>query len=702
MRSKRLFGVGSNFRIYKNKQKLYFVPEKGKNVFIIAGNNGYGKTTFLTALVWCLYGKYMKDVDEVYKSQINEIGGYTNFLKSCLNRLALKESDREFYVSITFADIDVPSLPCNEIKVIRKGFYNRGIDEIKIFIDGYENELTKEVGNELFIQDFIMPKEIAKFFFFDSEKIVALAESKSLASKRQLSKAYSEVLGIQKYVNLKKNLEDLIFRFKRDSAKPADKKKLELLTREVTELEKYNVQLIINLEQKEEEKIQLKKQSENLQEKLIREGSALSIDEINNLKIDKKRIEKQLEELKQTFKSILDLAPFAIVGKLLSHLQLQLQKESQQSLSNQQQQILNKKGLQLLKAFNKIKPTNSLKVNKDAIGFYQKEMEKLVSKFLVEDIKIKTSSKDSIVTLHDFSEEEYKKFNTLFLQLKTSYANQVKDISTNLSKTRLQFGRISKKLSNAESKETDGIIAKYREEKVRNDKNIILLEKDITEINQQLGAIQIQINSKRKVVEGLQKKVTVQERFIEKDKLAKRLIKELDNFIVNIKKEKKQALETKILHGLKTLMHKKDFIAKVVVEVGEDIIDILLFDTREEEIDKDTLSKWEQQLYATSILRALVEESNIEFPVFIDSPLQKFDSRHAKNIIADFYPAISKQVILFPLLKKEMTEDEYGYLEDKVKSAFIIKNEQQDFSYFMPINPLNLFEAVKKIEANVL
>ena len=689
----------SNFRIYKKTHKLFFTPEKQKNVFIIAGNNGYGKTTFLTALVWCLYGKYMKDVDEVYKSQINEIGGYAHFLQSCLNRLAYKEANREFHVSITFADIAVPSLPCNEVKITRKGFYNSGIDEIKIFIDGHENELTKEVGNDLFIQDFILPKEVAKFFFFDSEKIVALAESKSITAKRQLSKAYSEVLGIQKYVNLKKNLKDLTYRFKKDSANPADKKKFTSLSKDIDLLQESNVQLKINLEQLEEEKIQLKKLAENLQEKLIREGSDLSLDEINNLKIEKYKLEGKIEELKLKFNSILDLAPFAITGNLVSQLNKQLEKENAQSLSNQQQQILNKKGNQILNAFKKIKPTGTLKIAKKATDFYQLEIEKLVGKFLIKELK--NNNKKTVQVLHDFSEKEYKEFTTLFLQLKTSYADYVKDISTTLSKTRLSFSRISKKLSNAESKETDGIIEKYRKEKIETENEIVSIEKQITELHQQLGAIQLQLTSKRKVADELEKKVKIEERFVEKNKLTKRLINELETFIVKIKKEKKAALEKKILLGLKTLMHKKNFIKKVIVDVGEDIIDILLFDFREEEIDKDTLSKGEQQLYATSILRALVEESNIEFPIFIDSPLQKFDARHAKNIIADFYPAISKQVVLFPLLGKEMTEDEYNLLEDKVKSAFIIINDNQDLSYFTSVNPTNLFEAAKKLQVNV-
>ena len=81
-----------------------------------------------------------------------------------------------------------------------------------------ENELTKEVGYEVFINDFILPREIAKFFFFDAEKIVSLAEAKSKSELKNLSKAYSEVLGIKKYEDLKKNLEILLSKLKRSGA----------------------------------------------------------------------------------------------------------------------------------------------------------------------------------------------------------------------------------------------------------------------------------------------------------------------------------------------------------------------------------------------------------------------------------------------------------------------------------------------------
>jgi len=691
-----------NFRIYKNQHRLFFSPEKNKNVFIVAGNNGYGKTTFLTGLVWCLYGKYMKDVDDTYKNQINEVGGYTKFIQSCMNNSATKQSEREFSFSITFADIDIPALPCNEIKIKRIGYSKKGLEEVKIYIDGHENELTKEVGNDLFIQDFLLPKEIAKFFFFDSEKIVSLAESKSISSKRQLSKAYSEVLGIQKYVDLKKNLEDVTIRFRKDSAKPAEKKKIEELKTQLDTLEKREYDLSYHIERLEEEKLLLKKQSEELQERLIREGSSLSLDDITNLKIEKHQLNKKLELLKVEFKDLLELAPFAISGKLVNAVKIQLDSEYSSELSGKHQELLNKKSKQILLAFNKLKPKPDIKLDKITRKFYQEELTKLLEKYLHHRQSSKIEEQSNTELQLDFSEEEYNQFNSIFLQLKTSYADRVKLVSKSLKDTRLRVSKISRKLSNAENKESDGVITKYRNEKKEKDKEISIIEDKLNEMHQQIGATKNDFAAKRKIYEEAAKKVRMQERFVEKDNLARRLVIELEEFIAKIKIEKKSALEKKILQGLKTLMHKKDFVKEVQVEIDGDLIDIHLIDSKGSKINKDTLSKGEQQLYATSILSALVEESNIEFPVFIDSPLQKFDARHAKNIIANFYPAISKQVVLLPLLEKEMTKEEFTLLEEKVKGAFIIQNEYEDSSYFISVKPHRLFDFAKKLQKNVL
>ena len=149
------------------------------------------------------------------------------------------------------------------------------------------------------------------------------------------------------------------------------------------------------------------------------------------------------------------------------------------------------------------------------------------------------------------------------------------------------------------------------------------------------------------------------------------------------------------------LMHKKGFIKRVEVEIISDVIDIKLFNDRNEEIRKGSLSKGEQQMYATALLRGLVEESDIDFPVFIDSPMKKFDEQHAENIVKYFYPSVSDQVVIFPLINKEMTSREYDMLRPHVARTYLIDNVHQDKSRFMELRPEEFLEAYnQKYNAN--
>ena len=144
-------------------------------------------------------------------------------------------------------------------------------------------------------------------------------------------------------------------------------------------------------------------------------------------------------------------------------------------------------------------------------------------------------------------------------------------------------------------------------------------------------------------------------------------------------------------------MHKKGFIEKVEVQIiGEDI-DINLLDKRGDYINKGNLSKGEQQMYATALLQGLVEESYIKFPVFIDSPMQKFDIDHAHNIVKYFYPEVSEQVVLFPLIKKEMSFEEYNLLLPHVSNAYLLDNVDNDCTKFKHVETNDLFTEFEKM-----
>ncbi|MEI7491121.1 MAG: AAA family ATPase, partial [Bacteroidota bacterium] len=125
-----------NFRIYKGSNKIDLSTNENHNIFIISGRNGFGKTTFLMSLVWCLYGRNMQEVDDLYKKEIADQGGYNKYIANSLNRLAKLEEDYNFRVSITFTDINIPEIPCQKIVITRSYNAKTSISEdVEVLMD---------------------------------------------------------------------------------------------------------------------------------------------------------------------------------------------------------------------------------------------------------------------------------------------------------------------------------------------------------------------------------------------------------------------------------------------------------------------------------------------------------------------------------------------------------------------------------------
>lgn len=685
-----------DFRIYKGCQKLEFIKNENKNVFIISGNNGFGKTTLLNSLIWCLYGKLMVDVDDKFRKEIYEAGGYKKFALNNLNKSAKSFGKVNYEVSVTLTDIFIPSFPCKEVKITRSFDANKLEDQVQILVDGMENELTREVGQEIFISDFILPKEIAKFFFFDAEKIVSLAEMRSTEDKRNLSKAYSEVLGIKKYEDLKCNLEDLRVRLRRNSASSTDKNKFEELQKDICQLKNLSLEFESQISILQEEKASKRHASEQYQEKLIREGHSMTVDELNDLKKLKVNLAEEADTLKFKLKELLDLAPFAIVGNGLSNVRNQMLDEIEHTQKSISPEILRKKIKNIQKDTLSTVKTLNLQLN-------ARTSKKLLSALEESVLKHFDSLGDdkNFKVLLDFSDAEKNEFEAIYNNLKYSFSEAFKKLSNDYKTNRITFNKIIRKLSNAETRENDLLVKEIRHQKLLLDKRVEEIDKKIIELSQEIGGLQREIISKSKIASELGKKIDLESSDKIKDETAQRLSEELSEFITKLKLEKKSSLEERLRKELNGLMHKKDFIGQVEVEVNSEVIDIHLFDKNGNAISKETLSKGEQQLYATALLKSLVDESNIKFPVFIDSPLQKFDTKHSRNIICEFYPKISEQVVLFPLLEKELTQSEYEILIPKVNKVFLIDHVEQYCSQFKEVTPSKLFIQSKELYENV-
>lgn len=673
-----------NFKIYCGTNHIMFPAVPGKNVCIISGDNGHGKTTFLTALVWCLYGKQMQEVDKFYKDTILASRGYKGYLASCMNKQALSKGETEFAVTIDLKDIALPGVQYESVQITRRCNIDKENDVLEIRIDGTDNELVAEFGQQLFIQDFILPKEIARFFFFDAERIVTIAEIQSAEDRKILSQAYSEVLGIKKYEDLRQNLNDLKIRFRKDSANEEEKAQFRDLGEEITRLNKSIGYKEVRRGKLIGEKAALKAKSDELHEKLLREGNHITLSDIKQLQAERTRLSEEGESLISEFKDLLELAPFAITGSILTDIQKQVDAEEKQNKSFIDKSFLENKIEAVIQSLKDDVGNQSLNIDIDLA-----RLRSLLRKYLLEEEQ--DSAERTIGVLHDFTNEQKNKLNAIVSNLRTTYGDRLRSASRLIKINRQDYSTVSRKLANIDAMETDSLIKKYRTQKTESDERIQKTDEEIQALSQSLGSKENDRDSKEKLYEELAEKVRVNEEFQDKDRLASRLINELDTFIRMIKMEKKSSLERKVLSSINTLMHKKSFIHGVVVEIDSNMMDIRLIDSRGQEIAREDLSKGEQQLYATAILKALVEESGVDFPVLVDSPLQKFDDKHSRNVITSFYPQISKQVILLPLLNKELTREEYELLEKHVNSTFVIDNLSEEASQFREVDPGRLF-----------
>ncbi|HEV7347900.1 AAA family ATPase [Telluribacter sp.] len=681
-----------NFRIYYGKNEIELHTSEGKNIFIVSGKNGFGKTTFLMSLVWCLYGRQMPDVDELYNKEINDQGGYPKYIVNSLNRQAKIEGTESFSVTITITDAIIPELTCKEI-TIRREYSTKTGESLSILIDGFQNQLISDLrtdrfnGEEIFIRDFLLPIEIAKFFFFDAEKIVTLAEINTNEQRKKLSLAYSEILGIKKYEELQREYEDV-----RTRLGALDKPK-DQMAYNTSKTDIANAKLVIERNQYlifdlKEKRAGLKFDVDELQYRLIRLGDSITIEELEAIKREEENLNSTMRELQRELEESYDIVPFAIAGGKFLEIVLQVEAELKVKLSQYRYDDIEEKADQiindLLNEQKNYKGVLSLEIQ----NFYFSTIKKLVKKHLFPDT---LEIPEDFKVLHEFSDSQQQSLNTLLQNLRLSFREKFKRLTQGYNMVKNDLVQVRRRVADAEAIADDAVVRADREKKAELEKNIAEIDGRIRELEIEIGIRQNEIAQKERQLSELKKKFDISDQNKAKNDLSNQLSSGLSDYVAKFKQRKKKSLEQQILKGLHELMHKKDFIHAVEVEISRDVIDIHLLNKRNERIRKEALSKGEQQMYATALLRGLVEESEIEFPVFIDSPMQKFDDEHAQNIIQFFYPSISEQVVIFPLINKELIASEYSLLADRVAGAYFIVNRTADHSEFVPVPAQELF-----------
>ncbi len=514
-----------------------------------------------------------------------------------------------------------------------------------------------------------------------------------------LSKAYTEVLGIKKYEDLKEQLENIQDEYRKKSAKPQERTEFNQIIADIDNRQINIDEVEAEIQQLNQEKIEKQSTSNEIQMKLIQEGNMMTLEQLNELKEDENKLNNKIGDLQNDLKDLFDLIPFGLAGETLMDTSSQLELEKSYRESKYKQEDVGEKTNSILNDIEAQKRNFSGVIPTDIRDFYENQIKSLVKKYFYSDLpEIESNFK----VFHDFSDSETNELNGLINNLKHTFKDVFTKLNDEYSRSKSDLDSIRRKIRAAEKDAEDEYIANLRSEKERLDKRIFSIDKDIYDLGERIGGFKNEIKTLKQRQEELRKKIDDSRRYSEKDRKTQDLISKLKDFIKDFKITTKQKLEENILNELNTLMHKKGFIKKVLVDINQagDDVDINLFNSRDEKIDKGSLSMGERQMYASALLKALVDESDIEFPVFIDSPMQKFDKEHAENVIKEFYPNVSKQVVIFPLIHKELTENEFELLKPNISKAYIIHNFSTDASKFVESIPESLIKTYNELYAN--
>lgn len=692
----------NNYRLYEGENVVEFSSDETRNVHLICGQNGFGKTTFLHSLLWCLFGRFVSDVPasgqdtsysyfSVQKSSLNlnaakrldslmtpelialvKKQGYTNETENL-------QKDAVYSVTISFTDLAIPAVPCRTIDVTRQYDAILQKESVDIRIDGNRNELTDEIGPDVFINDFILNKDIAKLFFFDSEEIVELAETGTASERRKLSRAYEEVLGIRKYEELKANLESLRMKYRKKTKDIALRDELEKLLGLKDSLNTESDAISQRIQDLNVQIAQFKVEDASIQSQLSREGSNVKSEELAKLKAYIEKAKANDQNMKSQLKAFVEYAPFAIAGKLFSRA-YNVAVEDYTTMSNNNSAFAQNNVLEAIR--------NEISAMLSSVQLEMEKKEEIRKRIsgIVESYRGVKSDRQLQL---EMSKEDFNEIEAVYKSLTTTYRMEFEALAEKYKKNKVALEKDIRRLTNMQNKENDEIVRQLRQQKDELEGKIASCETELRSLHEKTGEANIRIATVEKQIKELSKRVSVDDADEKKDILASNLISELDEFLLSLKRTKKVSLERRIKTSLNSLMHKEDFIGNVEVELDSDMMDIQLYTPGGDVIDKDTLSKGEKQLYATSLLKSLVDESGIKFPVFIDSPLQKFDKSHSSKIISEFYPSISEQVVLFPLLHKELTSSELDMLLPYVASSTVITNDTSR-SGFKTVEPCRL------------
>ncbi len=601
-----------NFGAYRGEHRVDLDVTPERPIVLIGALNGSGKTTFLDAMQLALYGKSAR-------CSGREKVGYPEYLESMINR----DSPPQQGAGVEFAFRARASGQDTHIRVVRT-WQKRGEsikENLEVFRNGEHDTVASERWIE-FVEDF-MPSQIADLFFFDGEKIEALADPQRSAALLRVG--IHSLLGIDLVESLLRSLQQIERKRKTDTSSESDKSKLHAIEAQLSDAHQLLEANVLKRAAAQNDLDSAEKNETRILAKFRRLGGDLVVNHERILadhahyKTKKKALE---DELRMLAASALPLMiPRATLETAVA--------KATATRQSGNIEVLRREAESRDAAIEKFVKT--LGVSHDTVVRLRSHLRTdRTQRYMANAVSTGVSEQ----MLNQFSQEATQAMARVAEHTLKSLADVDEHILA-----------VERNLSAVPDSTEVAVIQKdievCRAERARCEATIVLLDSEIATIRYKLERLKGQADRE---AESLGEKLT-------RDEVSKRVISHssrgrevLAKFRERLLANNLDRLEQSILTCFQRLIRKKSLVHGITIDAESFQISVTNFGGQA--VPAHRLSAGERQLLAVATLWALAHASGRYLPAVIDTPLSRLDSKHRGSLVQNYFPIASHQVIL--------------------------------------------------------
>lgn len=629
-----------NFGVYQGRHEVPLSVSPSKPIVLVGAMNGSGKTTFLDAMQLALYGKSARCTGR-------ESVSYHDYLESMINRGTAPSQG----AGVEFAFRTRSNGQDSVIRVVRTwSIQGQAVREnLEVLRDGIVDSVASERWQE-FVEDF-MPSQIADLFFFDGEKIKALADPTKSAGLLRVG--VHSLLGIDLVESLAKSLQQIERKHKASTMTESERSKMQDLQRRHADLQevcalgrqkaaKYTTEIDAARKAMELASVEFKRLGGDL------------IDRRDQFQEEKARLIGHKRDLEEELRHIASgVMPLGLPRDLV---ELMLAKAKESLTARDIGAFLSEatKRDRSLVAF-----MSWMKLKQDAID--------KIAEYLDADRLKRYTRLDQALGLPERLLEQYRPEE--LARSRKSAQNLLKD----LDDTNERLVAVERNLA-AVPEQAVIADAQQRLEKCRADVAglealLALTQTELTETEGKVERLNREIDQENKNLREIILRDEVSVRISGQSVKARET---LGRFRDRLLAENLQRLQASISSCFQRLLRKKSLLGGV--QISPTTFELSLIHPTGVAVPAHRLSAGERQLLAVATLWALSQASGRHLPAVIDTPLSRLDSLHRGKIVQNYFPLASHQVILLST-DEEVVGRYYRLLKPFIAREYMVEHD---------------------------